>query len=52
MLLSINDDSSVSDKNSITAEFVRFEYDVEKAAMAVDKSPLPNAYAESLRKGI
>ncbi|RPD41089.1 metallophosphoesterase family protein [Chitinophaga barathri] len=39
-------------EDSITTEFVRFEYDVEKAARAVEDSILPNAYAESLRKGI
>jgi predicted phosphodiesterase len=52
VLLHINDNSSVYDKNSIQVEFIRFEYDVEKAAKAVEDSPLPNAYAESLRKGV
>jgi hypothetical protein len=33
-------------------EFIRFDYDVEKAAKAVEDSYLPNAYAESLRRGI
>jgi hypothetical protein len=32
-------------------EFVRFEYDVEKAAKAVEDSPLPNDFAEMLRGG-
>lgn len=37
----------------ITAvEFIRFEYDVEKAARAVIDSPLPDYYAEALRKAI
>jgi len=52
VLLHINENSSIVDKNSINVEFVRFEYDVEKAAKAVEDSPLPNAYAESLRKGL
>jgi predicted phosphodiesterase len=52
VMLTINENSSVKDKNSISTEFIRFEYDVEKAAKAVEDSPLPNAYAESLRKGI
>jgi putative phosphoesterase len=52
VLLHINDDSSVSNKDSILIEFIRFDYDVEKAAKAVEYSVLPNAYAESLRKGI
>ena len=51
VLLHIQDNSSISDKDSIQVEFIRFEYDVEKAAKAVEDSPLPNAYAESLRKG-
>ncbi|KGO95072.1 metallophosphoesterase family protein [Flavobacterium subsaxonicum] len=52
VLLTIDENSSVTDKDSVRAEFVRFEYDVEKAAKAVEDSPLPNAYAESLRKGV
>ena len=34
------------------SELIRFDYDIEKAAKAVEDSPLPNDYAESLRKGI
>jgi hypothetical protein len=51
-MLHINEDSSTSDKNTVQTEFIRFEYDVEKAAKAVEDSPLPNDYAESLRKGV
>ena len=49
VLLHIADHSSVTDKDSIQVEFIRFAYDVEKAAKAVEDSPLPNAYAEALR---
>jgi hypothetical protein len=35
----------------VQVEFIRFDYDVEKAAKAVEDSPLPNEYAEMLRKG-
>ncbi|MBI5914558.1 MAG: metallophosphoesterase family protein [Bacteroidetes bacterium] len=49
VLLTLDEHSSVLDKNSIIVEFVRFEYDVEKAAGAVEESPLPDAYAEALR---
>jgi len=49
VILHINQDASVTDKLSISAEFVRFAYDVEKAAKAVEDCILPNAYAESLR---
>ena len=50
VLLHIFDNSSTSVKDSIRVEFVRFAYDVEKAARAVEDSPLPNAFAEALRK--
>lgn len=49
VLLHIGDNSSVNNKDSIQAEFIRFAYDVEKAAKAVEDSRLPNAYAEALR---
>jgi hypothetical protein len=52
VLLHINENSSILEKDSIQVEFIRFEYDIEKAAKAVEESRLPNAYAESLRKGI
>ncbi len=52
VLLHINDDSSILSKDSIQVEFIRFDYDVEKAAKAVEDSPLPDAYAASLRSGI
>jgi len=50
VVLTIEGNSSVLDKNSIQIEFIRFEYDVEKAAKAVEESPLPNEYAEMLRQ--
>jgi predicted phosphodiesterase len=49
VMLHINDHSSTLDKESIGVEFIRFEYDVEKAARAVETSPLPRAFAEALR---
>jgi putative phosphoesterase len=51
VLLHINDHSSINDRDSIQVDFVRFDYDIEKAAKAVEDSRLPNAYAEALRKG-
>jgi hypothetical protein len=50
-MLHINDNSSILDKDSIQVEFIRFDYDVEKAARAVEASPLPDEYADMLRKG-
>lgn len=52
VMLHINENSSISDKSTVQTEFIRFEYDVEKAAKAVEDSRLPNDYAESLRKGV
>lgn len=52
IMLTINENSSILDKDSIKVTFIRFNYDIEKAAKAVEYSPLPNDYAESLRKGI
>lgn len=36
----------------VTVEFIRFDYDIEKAAGAIEASPLPNEYANMLRKGL
>ena len=50
VLVTLNDSSSKFNKNSISVEFKRFEYDVEKAAKAVEDSILPNPYADMLRR--
>jgi len=52
VLLTVNEKSSIADKNSIGVEFMRFDYDIEKAAKAIEHSPLPDEYAEMLRKGL
>ncbi|MDO6390394.1 metallophosphoesterase family protein [Pontibacter sp. BT731] len=51
VMLIIDEQSSVLDKDSIGVEFIRFAYDFEKAASAVEESELPDAYADNLRKG-
>lgn len=51
VILTINAGSNTWSKDSVQAEFIRFTYDVEKAARAVEDSPLPDAYAVMLRKG-
>lgn len=51
VLLTINDHTSIADKDSLKVEFIRFSYDVEKAAKAIEDSPLPNEYAAMLRNG-
>lgn len=51
VMLTIEDYSNIKVAESIQVEFVRFQYDVEKAAKAVEDSPLPNEYADMLRRG-
>jgi len=52
VLLTINSYSVTTISESIGVQFIRFDYDIEKAAQAVENSPLPNEYAEMLRNGI
>lgn len=52
VLLTLDEQTSLSDPGSVQVEFIRFEYDVEKAARAIEHSPLPKAYALMLRHGI
>ena len=52
VILTVDETSSIRDKDSIQVSFVRFSYDVEKAAKAVEDSVLPDAYADMLRKGV
>lgn len=51
VILNIDSDSSITNKDAVKVNFIRFEYDVEKAAKAVEDSPLPDAFADMLRKG-
>lgn len=51
VVLTMQEKSSIIRKDSIQVEFIRFDYDIEKAARAVENSPLPNEYAEMLRRG-
>jgi putative phosphoesterase len=51
VILSISAESSVAYKGAVQVDFIRFEYDVEKAAKAIEESPLPNDFAEMLRRG-
>ena len=51
VLLHLNSKTSVANNESMKAEFRRVEYDVEKAAKAVEDSSLPNEYADMLRNG-
>ena len=51
VLLNISKSSSTADRDSLKVDFVRFAYDTEKAAMAIESSPLPNEFADMLRNG-
>ena len=51
VILTINVDSSITNREAVQVEFIRFDYNVEKAAKAIEDSPLPNEYADMLRKG-
>jgi hypothetical protein len=36
--------------DSVKVEFIRFDYDIDKAAKGIEDSPLPDEFAERLRK--
>ncbi|MDZ7659369.1 metallophosphoesterase family protein [Fodinibius sp.] len=50
-MLEWDGDLNLSDANDLNVEFIRVEYHVEKAANAVEESPLPDAFADMLRNG-
>jgi len=50
VMLTVDENSSFVSPGTILAAFIRFDYDIAKAAKAVEDSPLPNEYAEMLRK--
>lgn len=49
VILHTNDHSSTGNPENIHVEFIRFKYDVENAARAIEASPLPQAFADALR---
>ena len=48
-MMELNTSLSLQDPTSVSVRFVRVDYDVEKAAKAVEKSELPDTYANALR---
>lgn len=50
VILEIEDDFTLVNADALKVEFVRVEYDFEQAARAVEESPLPDKYADNLRK--
>jgi putative phosphoesterase len=51
VVITIDQNGSISEKESIIVEYIRFGYDVEKAAKGVEQSTLPAEYANMLRWG-
>lgn len=51
VILTIYGHSNTATAESIDVEFIRFDYDTERAAQAIEKSPLPDELADMLRKG-
>ncbi|GAA4390149.1 metallophosphoesterase family protein [Hymenobacter koreensis] len=49
-LLYLDENTTLTDPHGVRSELVRVAYDVEKAARAVEASPLPNEYAAMLRQ--
>ncbi|WP_345951236.1 metallophosphoesterase family protein [Mucilaginibacter sp. PAMB04274] len=50
VMVTIHQDSNLTAKETIEIEFCRFAYDVEQAAKAIEDSPLPDEFADRLRK--
>nr|WP_315167694.1 metallophosphoesterase family protein [uncultured Flavobacterium sp.] len=50
-VITINKSSDFSKKEGIKVEFIRVQYDIEKAAQAIEQSDLPDSYAHMLREG-
>lgn len=51
VILTIKENANIHDMDSIAVDFIRFDYDVERAAKAIENSPLPEEYADMLRGG-
>jgi putative phosphoesterase len=51
VILELNKNASLLDEKSINVEFIRFEYDIEKVAKAIEDCVLPNEFATNLRNG-
>lgn len=50
VVITIAKSSNLSKKDGLKVEFIRVAYDVEKSALAIEESALPNVYALMLRK--
>lgn len=50
VILTLNENSSYLDKESIKVEFIRFEYDIDAAIKGIEESPLPKDLIDRLCK--
>lgn len=50
VMITLSNSFSIRKPDALHVEFIRFQYDVEKAATAIEKSCLPDVYADMLRK--
>ncbi len=50
VMLDIDSETSMKNKDSVKVEFIRVAYDYESTAKAIEASPLPNEFADMLRK--
>lgn len=50
VIVTINSYSNTGVEENIEVKFIRFDYDIESAARAIENSPLPDEYADMLRK--
>jgi putative phosphoesterase len=50
VLITIDQTAGIKIQDAVQVEFLRVDYDVEKAAQAIELSLLPNAFADNLRK--
>ena len=51
VMLEWDKDPDLTRPDGLHVTFIRVDYDIEKAAKAVENSPLPNAFADMLRNG-
>ncbi|MDZ7773490.1 MAG: metallophosphoesterase family protein [Balneolaceae bacterium] len=51
VMLEWDGELNLKNPDSLQVAFIRVDYEVEKAAQAIEESPLPNPFADMLRKG-